>query len=245
MGRAAVVPSTLPTWLCGTGCAFIRAGNDLDPTFLALWFRSAGVRSRLEADAVGATMNNLSARILSDLPIAFPPIAEQRLIVEKVEALLAQSNAARERLTRVREILRLFRQSVIAAACSAALTEGWRVARGLNGRPDVAESTEPGPPHGWISTKLGALLREPLRNGHSARRSESGQGIRTLTLSAVTYGDFSSANTKLTVAVADKVSDLWLKPGDLLVERSNTPELVGTARLYRGPRHFAIFPGFF
>jgi type I restriction enzyme S subunit len=44
--------------------------------------------------------------------------------------------------------------------------------------------------------------------------------------------------------VADRyrVTDLWLEPGDILIERSNTPQLVGTARLYRGPKNFAIFP---
>ncbi|MBX6369434.1 MAG: restriction endonuclease subunit S [Rhodospirillales bacterium] len=31
-------------------------------------------------------------------------------------------------------------------------------------------------------------------------------------------------------------------PGDILIERSNTPELVGTTALHRGPHHGAIFP---
>jgi type I restriction enzyme S subunit len=38
------------------------------------------------------------------------------------------------------------------------------------------------------------------------------------------------------------VSDLWLLPGDILIERSNSRELVGTARLYQGAANFAIFP---
>jgi type I restriction enzyme S subunit len=97
-------------------------------------------------------------------------------------------------------------------------------------------------PEGWAWSKLGGLVREPPRNGHSAKASPNGKGVRTLTLSAVTYGDFSEKNTKVTVADPAKVGDLWLEPDDLLVERSNTPELVGTTRLYRGPRHFAIFP---
>jgi type I restriction enzyme S subunit len=128
MGRAAVVPSRLPAWLCGTGCAFLRPGESVDSAFLAFWFGSPAVRARLEAAAVGATMSNLSARILGDLAIALPPIAEQKRIVEKVEALLARVNAARERLTRVRDILKRFRQSVLAAACSGRLTEEWRQA---------------------------------------------------------------------------------------------------------------------
>src|SRR3954447_18945009 len=85
-------------------------------------------------------------------------------------------------------------------------------------------------PSGWIWTTLGALLREPLRNGHSAKSTTDPAGVRTLTLTAVTKGDFSEENTKLTVAKPDAVVDLWLRPGDLFIERSNTPELVGTAR---------------
>jgi type I restriction enzyme S subunit len=97
-------------------------------------------------------------------------------------------------------------------------------------------------PSGWAESRLLDLLREPLRNGHSALASNNGSGIRTLTLTAVTKGEFSVANTKLTIAVPEKVSDLWLEPYDILIERSNTPELVGTARLYKGLRDFAIFP---
>jgi type I restriction enzyme S subunit len=96
-------------------------------------------------------------------------------------------------------------------------------------------------PPGWTWT-MGELLREPLRNGHSAKASSTGQGIRTLTLSAVTYDDFSEGNTKLTVAKPEDVGDLWLQPGDIFIERSNNPELVGTAALYRGAPDYAIYP---
>lgn len=97
-------------------------------------------------------------------------------------------------------------------------------------------------PTGWVVAPLGEVIREPLRNGHSSKASSDGTGVRTLTLTAVTMGDFSEKNTKMTVADPARVRDLWLEPGDILVERANTPELVGTARLYRGPKHFAIFP---
>ena len=113
-------------------------------------------------------------------------------------------------------------------------------------RPDnvssAADTTLPALPLGWIWTRLGTLLQEPLRNGHSAKATSDPGGIRTLTLTAVTKGDFSEENTKLTVAQPEAVADLWLRSGDLLIERSNTPELVGTARLFRGPDGFAIFP---
>lgn len=58
----------------------------------------------------------------------------------------------------------------------------------------------------------------------------------------MTYGDFSSENIKLTTADPRKVEDLWVQPDDIFIERSNTPELVGTARRYSGPPRVAIFP---
>ena len=107
---------------------------------------------------------------------------------------------------------------------------------------ELDEANLPALPKNWCWTSLKALLREPLRNGHSAKESRDGTGIRTLTLTAVTVGDFSKQNTKLTVADPEKVSDLWLERGDILIERSNTPELVGTPGHYRGENNYAIFP---
>jgi len=100
--------------------------------------------------------------------IAFPylfPSPEQQRIVAKVEALLARVNAARERLAKAPAILKRFRQSVLAAACSGQLTADWREDKDSHRGQGCEE---------WKQTKLGALLREPLRNGHSARASGDG-----------------------------------------------------------------------
>ncbi|MFD3697746.1 restriction endonuclease subunit S [Streptomyces sp. NPDC058646] len=86
------------------------------------------------------------------------------------------------------------------------------------------------------------MLREPLRNGHSARITTESDGIRTLSLTAVTLNDFSEKYTKVTCADPERVDDLWLKPGDILIQRSNTPDLVGTSALYKGRENWAIYP---
>lgn len=90
-------------------------------------------------------------------------------------------------------------------------------------------------------SQLSAFLAEPLRNGHSAPADPAGR-VRTLTLTAVTAGAFVQANTKMTAADQTKVRGLWLKFGDILVQRSNTPQLVGTSALYEGQDDWAIFP---
>lgn len=97
-------------------------------------------------------------------------------------------------------------------------------------------------PEGWCWATVDSLLAGPLRNGKSAKASDDGAGIRTLTLTSVTTGCFSDENTKFTVATREQVEGLWLEPGDLLVQRSNTPDLVGSSALYRGHRGWAVYP---
>ncbi|HEY2934412.1 MAG TPA: restriction endonuclease subunit S [Acidobacteriota bacterium] len=72
------------------------------------------------------TVRHLSSRSVAEIPVPLPPLSEQERIVVKIEALLAQVNAARERLARVPKILKRFRQAILAAACSGRLTEDWR-----------------------------------------------------------------------------------------------------------------------
>jgi type I restriction enzyme S subunit len=160
------------------------------------------------------------AEFLASLEIPLPPAAEQERIVAAIEEHLSRLDAGVAALERVRATLPRYRAAVLKAACEGRLVSG------------DAETV-----------RLDSLLREPLRNGHSAKKiSGNGNGVRTFTLSAVTNRDFSIENTKLTVAEPDRVRELWAEPGDIFIERSNTPELVGTAALYRGEPNFAIFP---
>lgn len=79
-----------------------------------------------EALSSGTTFPEISGSNCARIPLMLPPTAEQRRIAEAVETLLARVEAARARLDRVPAILKRFRQSVLAAACSGRLTEDWR-----------------------------------------------------------------------------------------------------------------------
>jgi type I restriction enzyme S subunit len=69
------------------------------------------------------------ADFLNHVLLPLPPLAEQRRIVAKVEALLAGVHAGRQRLAKVPAILKRFRQSVLVAAFSGRLTLDWREAQ--------------------------------------------------------------------------------------------------------------------
>ncbi|AUX24526.1 subunit S of type I restriction-modification system [Sorangium cellulosum] len=72
-------------------------------------------------------------------PFPLPPLAEQRRIVAKALAALAEVGAARAGLARAARILRRFRQAVRAAACSGKLTEAWRAS---GPAPEAATTAE-------------------------------------------------------------------------------------------------------
>ena len=64
-------------------------------------------------------------------------------------------------------------------------------------------------PESWDVVKLNSLLREKLRNGHSAKETNDENGVRTLTLTAVTKNNFSETNTKITCADKEKTKKLY------------------------------------
>lgn len=197
-------------------------GPEVQPGYVYWWLRAS--RDLATSMASGTTFPELSGKAALRVPIPVPPLADQGRIVEAIEEQDSRLDAATASLRRGQIGLRQYADATLEAVYRQRSMPG---SDPRNGR--------------WPYASLGSLLGEPLRNGHSAKRSPHGT-VRTLTLTAVTRSDFSEANTKLTEADPAKVADLWLRPGDILIERSNTPELVGTASMYRGPENFAVYP---
>ncbi len=65
-------------------------------------------------------------KYFKELWFGIPPLAEQKVIAEKLDTLLAQVETTKARLESTLETLKQFRQSVLAAAVSGKLTEDWR-----------------------------------------------------------------------------------------------------------------------
>jgi len=96
----------------------------VEPRFLLRFLETIDLMPITQA----TTVPSLRRTNLEQIAVPLPPLAEQKRIVAKVEELLARVNAARERLARVPAILKRFRQSILAAACSGRLTADWREA---------------------------------------------------------------------------------------------------------------------
>lgn len=61
-----------------------------------------------------------------NLNIVLPPLAEQKIIAEKLDTLVEQVDSTKARLEQIPKILKRFRQAVLAAAMNGKLTEEWR-----------------------------------------------------------------------------------------------------------------------
>src|SRR6185369_10040790 len=99
----------------------------IDPRYLFFYLMSE--RETFVDKGQGGAQPNISQQIVKAHDLLLAPLNEQRRIVMKLDELLNRVNSAQERLATIPHLLKRFRQSVLAAACSGALTTDWRVER--------------------------------------------------------------------------------------------------------------------
>jgi type I restriction enzyme S subunit len=197
----------------------------LDPQYLFFYLMSE--RDALVDKGQGGAQPNISQQIVKAHDFVLAPLNEQRRIVTKLEKLLSRVHVAQERLATIPRIIKRFRQSVLALACSGRITENWRADN---------RSSE------WTQVTLSDVITEKPKNGYSARPVKHETPWRVLTLTATTSGRFDDRQFKYFDEPIPESSPLWLQPGDILVQRGNTFEYVGVAALYDGAPNEFIYP---
>lgn len=138
-------------------------GSVIEGMFLFFFLQAQ--RDNLIAAGQGGAQPNLTNGIVRAWPVSLPPLAEQRRIVAKVEALLERVNGVRERLDRVPAILKRFRRSVLAAACDGRLGEGIE-------------------PELWSSTCVGDVC-DRIEYGHTASAKKELPGPKFLRITDI------------------------------------------------------------
>lgn len=184
--------------------------------------------SELIENAQGAVgLRHVTKSTFTNTKIAFPPLNEQIRIANKLDSLLAKVDAAQARLEKIPTLLKRFRQSVLAAATSGELTREWR------GENEIQE---------WSIVPLIDLVESKPRNGFSPKGVDYETPIKNLTLSAVTKGHFLPDCFKFVDIEVSEDSHLWVKNGDILIQRANSIEYVGVSALYEGESDQYIYP---
>ena len=176
----------------------------------------------------GGAQPNISQQIIKAHTIGFPPLPEQKRIVEKLDSLLAQVDTIQQRLNNVPDIIKRFRQSVLAAAVSGKRTEQWRVKNEAeNTRNDFGNLNEIEHkfeiPKNWLGVDLGSVS-EKVSVGHVGKTTEfytdEYNGIPFLRSQNVRQGYVSRKGLAyITEEFHQKLKKSQLKPGDLMVVR--------------------------
>ncbi|WP_421021194.1 restriction endonuclease subunit S [Klebsiella pneumoniae] len=125
--RAPVGPTNIATetTAIGRGLAAISAHSGLtDPKYLLYYFRC--IEPWLSTQGTGSTFKAISGQFIKELKAPLPSFAEQKIIAEKLDTLLAQVDSTKARLDQIPQILKRFRQAVLEEAVSGRLTENWR-----------------------------------------------------------------------------------------------------------------------
>lgn len=111
--------------------------------------------------------------------------------------------------------------------------------------PEGYKKTEVGViPEDWEVKKLAKIITAGPKNGYSGRSGGDARGTLTLRLTATSSGYLiiNDETVKQLDEIIDSNSELFLQTGDVLIQRSNTYELVGTTAIFDGPPKTYIYP---
>jgi len=122
MGRCAVVTADQAGWLCGTGSFFIRPNKNIAPKLVAYLLRSPSFVRKLELASTGATMANLSNRVLGELQISLPAQAIQERLLDQIAELEDKSFSLSRIMLEKLKALSNLRQSLLQKAFAGELT---------------------------------------------------------------------------------------------------------------------------
>ncbi|HHZ3773970.1 TPA: restriction endonuclease subunit S [Escherichia coli] len=120
--RAPVGPTNLAnqSTAIGRGLAAISAYHGLMESKYLLYFFKC-IEPWLSTQGTGSTFKAISGQFIRDLQSPVPPLAEQKIIAEKLDTLLAQVDSTKARLEQIPQILKRFRQAVLGAATNGKL----------------------------------------------------------------------------------------------------------------------------
>ncbi|HGK4674336.1 TPA: restriction endonuclease subunit S [Kluyvera georgiana] len=126
LNAVALVSEKYDEQIASTGFEVIR------PTLVESRYIFALVRSRHFIDSIsvlvqGALYPAAKSSDVQSYEFPLPPLAEQKIIAEKLDTLLAQVDSTKARLEQIPQILKRFRQVVLTIAINGKLTENFRV----------------------------------------------------------------------------------------------------------------------
>jgi len=171
----------------------------------------------LNTKSKGVGIPHIEPTLIWNFEFLLPPLAEQQIIVAKIEELFSELEKGKEQLETALAQLKVYRQSLLQAAFSGKLTNS-----------DVKEGELP---KGWKWSKLGDVLGriEAGKSFKCEERPPKNGEVGVLKVSALTWQVFNENESK-TILSDDRINEkFFVKNGDFLFSRANTLELIGAS----------------
>lgn len=208
LNAVALVSEKYDEQIASTGFEVIR------PTLVESRYIFALVRSRHFIDSIsgsvqGALYPAAKSSDVQSYKFPLPPLAEQKIIAEKLDTLLAQVDSTKARLEQIPQILKRFRQAILTAAISGRLTDKWRKLTDLQTI--------------WKSYTLGELVT--IDRGSSPRPikdyiTTDENGVNWIKIGDTKEGEKYIRSTKERITREGSKKSRKVTPGDFILSNS-------------------------
>ena len=218
IGRHALITESERGWLCGTGCFLVRVnGPESDSTYISFYLSTDESVEWLNRHAAGVVMPNLSNNVLQRVPVALPPLPEQKKIAH-ILSTVQRAIEAQERIIQTTTELK-------KALMHKLFTEG------LHHEPQ--KQTEIGPvPESWEVVELGTLFAKQPQNGLYKPKKDYGTGTQILRIDDFSNdGDVVTSAGNLVALERSEIETYGLDPGDIVINRVNSLSHLGKTAL--------------
>lgn len=250
LGKAAIVRG-IDRGAIASSLVIIRLQQGHDPSYMLACLTSPFGRAMIRQYDNGTAQPNLSAADVGKFAIPVPPLAEQKRIVAKVDQLMALCDELEAKQAKKRETGTRLTKSALEALTSAEGPEefdvAWkRVVENFDVLVDRADSVRtlraallelgiqggllPDVARGELSC-LGDVV-ESMQNGlykHARYRSEA--GVAYVRMYNIQDGQLILNDLQRLDVTESELAKYGLRPGDVLLNRVNSRELVGKSAL--------------
>lgn len=240
--------------------------EQIDIDFLKLFLKSPEFLDAIKEQVPGGIKTEIKPKHLLPLEVIIPEIDEQRKIVTRFTGFNLKQNLISTELNHQLTLVKNLRQSYLREAMQGKLlvqdlfdepaqilvekikaekekliSEG-KIKKDKT-LPVIKQEEIPFEiPHNWVWCRLGEIILFGPTNGYSPKANSNEKGIKCLTLTATTSGYFRNDCFKFVDVKIKEDSSLWLKSGDILLQRGNSLDYVGIAALYEGISNEFIYP---
>lgn len=265
IGRCALIPDNFSKGSINQHILIIRMVEPALRRYIHRCICAPFAQSYIKNKAVG-DKDGFSGGRCKKMLIPLPPLEEQKRIVEKIHQAFSVLDTIDELQKQYTANLSALKSKLIDAAIQGKLTEqlpedgtaeelyqqiqvekqelitAKKIKKG-RALPEITKDEIPFEiPANWKWVRLSEILLVQPSNGYSPKGVEYETQFKNLTLTATTNGYFKPEAYKYVDITTEVAEKYYLTNGDILIQRSNSRELVGTSCIYKHGNRAYIYP---